>query len=188
VESACEGIILVVDRSLSVPNWGEGTVSSFLPGLFPPLRDHGPNQDLGFPLQRLCAGSLSQQGAKLIAHPGGCPVVRQLPLWARNRHPHKTQRPWGVPARIVNRPAARGVALDSPSGGLLDSSAPLTGPQRVKRDNRPASVPTGSRHRTGANAVFPDVVDCWVWGVLWIEGCLPLPDIMSPGCGRVYID
>jgi hypothetical protein len=27
-----------------------------------------------------------------------------------------------------------------------------------------------------------------VWGNLGLEGCLPLPDFMSPGCGRVYID
>jgi hypothetical protein len=25
-------------------------------------------------------------------------------------------------------------------------------------------------------------------GVLGFEGCPPLPDFMSPGCGRVYID
>ena len=25
-------------------------------------------------------------------------------------------------------------------------------------------------------------------GNLGLEGCLPLPDFMSPGCGRVYID
>jgi hypothetical protein len=25
-------------------------------------------------------------------------------------------------------------------------------------------------------------------GLVVIEGCLPLPDIMSPGCGRLYID
>jgi hypothetical protein len=28
---------------------------------------------------------------------------------------------------------------------------------------------------------------CWVSGWLRKEGCLPLPEIMSPRCGRVYI-
>ena len=30
---------------------------------------------------------------------------------------------------------------------------------------------------------------CYVMGLglVVVEGCLPLPDIMSPGCGRVYI-
>jgi hypothetical protein len=160
VESSCEGIILVVDRSLSVPNGGGGTVSSFLPGRFPPPWDHCPNRELGFPLLRLHAGSLRRPGARLIAHPGGCPEVHQLPPWARNMHPHKTPRQQGMPSRIWNRQVGRGLALDSPSGWLRDSA----GPQRVRRDKRATSVPTGSIHSTGADAVFPDVLDCPLGG------------------------
>jgi hypothetical protein len=154
----------VIDRNISAPNWGVGTVSSFLPGRFPRPWDHCPNRELGLPLLCLRAGTLRQPVARLIAYPVGCPKSalflfgRVIGIRTKRRSNGGTCPYW---EEACGPRSGAGFAL---TWGLRDSAEQLARPRRVRRDNRPARVPTGSRHCTGANDVFTDGVDCPLGG------------------------